>query len=173
MILISSLFLLPSLRETLFMVCCFFLILSYCPFLLCFFFHTISVQKSLWSSPTSLDSVRILSLLFPQKSSVLSRLLILLLCSLILLSCVYRPCFLSSCVDPHPYSHSTWPGVPRTQSWSLSHSLLSEIICMDTRQVIAGTSSFPPLIMVGRHTAFHPLLVIYLTAMKYFIFIFH
>lgn len=44
-------------------------------------------KNPFWSSPTPLDSVRILSLLFPQKSSVLSWLLVLLLCSQCLWFC--------------------------------------------------------------------------------------
>lgn len=89
----------------------------------------------------------------------------LLSISLILLSCVYNPYCLSSCGGAHTHSHFMWPGVPRTQSWSLSHSLLDEII--------TGMSSFLPPNHGGQAYSFHPLLIIYLTALKYLIFIFH
>lgn len=132
--LVSSIFLLPSLREALFMLCCFSLILSYCPFYFAFF-HTISVQNSfLEFSNLSWSCMGIKSPFSPEKlcSVTASYSSSLLSVSLVLLSCVYNPYFHSSCGGPHTRSHSMWPGVPGTQSWSLSHSLLNEIIHMDT-----------------------------------------
>lgn len=164
------------LREALFMLCCFLLILSYCPLLLGFF-HTIRVQKSFleffnlsWScknnkspfSPEKLSSVTA-----SHSSS-------LLLMSLILLPCVYNPYFLSLCVGPHTHTHS------HSGAWSPKNSKLGAYptLCSVRLSVWIHTKvllSCPPFlhqIRVGRHTAFCPLLVICLNAMKYFIFMY-
>lgn len=103
------------------------------------FFHTISVQKSILEFSSLSWSCKNVKFPFsPEKlcSVTVSHSPSLLSVSLILLSCVYNPYFPSSCGGPHTRSHSMWPGVPKTQSWSLSHFLLNEII--------TGMSSFPP-----------------------------
>lgn len=166
LLLISSIFLLPLLREALFMLCYSFLILSYCPLLLCFFFTPLVSKNPFWSSPASLDPVRMLSFLFPQKSSVLSQFLIPLLCS----QCHW---FYSHVSITHTSLLHVVVHIPVHIPCGLESQKLKAAAC-HTFCSMRLLLVCPPFLHLIREQAysFDPLLLIYLTAMKYLIFFF-
>lgn len=130
LLLISSIFLLPSLGAVLFILCGFAPYFELLPLTTIYFSHQqcpkilLEFSNLSWSYKNIKFNPSFLSLLlFSQKSSVLSQLLGPLFwsqCHWFYCDVSSIPYFLSSGGGPCTHSHSLWPRVTRTRSWRLS-----------------------------------------------------